>query len=140
VAPAPDSKPSTPPQTPPPVAQSRPVVPVGRGLEQWLAKNADVVVQTMEGTDPVVVRVGQTLGITNPNADSAWQVDVPGEALKMLTPADKVNKPGESGWVWRAMEPGTIELALTARTPCPNPPCGQAVLRLTKTVEIKPRQ
>jgi hypothetical protein len=75
----------------------------------------------------------------NPDVKVNWQVDVPGEALKLLIPADKVGKPGEAGWVWRAMAPGSIELAFTARTPCPNPPCGQNPMRLTLTVEIKPR-
>jgi hypothetical protein len=112
----------------------------GARAEEWLAKNADVVVRNLDGPGPIVVRVGQTLGVMNPEAAANWQVDVPGESLKLLTPADKASKPGEAGWVWRAMSVGTIDMAFTARTPCPNPPCGQNPLRLTLNVEIKPRE
>src|SRR5262245_60576838 len=96
--------------------------PATQNPQEYLAKNADVV-RTLDSVAPVSLAVGQTLGVMNPDVQVSWQVDVPGEALKLLTPADKVSKPGEAGWVWRAMSPGSIELAFTARTPCPNPPC-----------------
>jgi predicted secreted protein len=102
-----------------------------------LASKADVVVKDMEAGAPVSMKVGQTLGIVGSTAAVSWQVDYTGQALKMLTPADKVNKPGVAGWVWRAMESGTVEIALTSRAPCPNPPCESNPAKYTMTVEIK---
>jgi predicted secreted protein len=104
---------------------------------QWLASKADVVVKGMSAGAPVSMRVGQTLGITGSTEAVSWQVDYTGEALKMLTPTDKVNKPGVAGWVWRAMSPGTVEIALTSRPPCPVRPCESNPMRFTMTVDIK---
>jgi hypothetical protein len=55
----------------------------------------------------------------------------------MLTPADTVNQPGPAGWVWRAMSPGTAEMAFTSRPPCPVRPCESNPARYAFTVEIK---
>jgi predicted secreted protein len=104
---------------------------------QLLASRADVVVKDMTAGTPVTMKVGQTLGIVGSTEATSWQVDYTGEALKMLTPADKINRPGVAGWVWRAMSPGTVEIALTSRVPCPNPPCESNPARFTMTIEIK---
>ena len=103
------------------------------------AVRADVVVTDL--TRPVAVVVGQTLGIQPPSAgDGTWQVDFDEDALKMLTPADKVSAPGERGWVWRALAPAHAEIVLTYRVPCPAPPCAGNPPRLTVAVDITARQ
>jgi hypothetical protein len=89
----------------------------------------------------VSMTVGQTLGIPSNmgGAGVTWQVDYDEDRLKLLTPRDQVSRPGTRGWVWRATAPGLVEINLTSRAPCPNPPCESNPARVTYTVEIKPR-
>ena len=108
-------------------------------MDQTLAKNADVVITDMADIRPVTVRVGQTVGILSPNNDNTWHVDADPDALTLLTPANRMSTPGDRGWVWRAVKPGTAEVVLTARAPCPNPPCGENPPRFTVTLQISSR-
>ena len=104
-----------------------------------LAKNADVVVKDMEDPKPVAVRVGQTVGILSPGVGTTWQIDADPDLLTLVSPADQLSKPGDHGWVWRAVKPGMAEIVLTSRTPCPNPPCGENPAKHTVTLQISSR-
>lgn len=126
------------PKTPAAPQKTQPL-PAPRPAAQLLAKNADVVVADMGSPSPVSMTVGQTLGIESEAGPKIWQVDFGPGIFTLLTPADRVSKPGDRGWVWRAAQPGTYDIVLTARMPCPNPPCGENPQRFTVTVQIKPR-
>jgi hypothetical protein len=138
-APTADTTPaaSTPPAAPAPAKV--PQTPADAPVRPSAAK-ADVVVTDMASPYPVNATVGQTIGIVSPGGDSIWQVDFPPDELTLLTPMDKLSSPGTLGWVWRAAKAGDIEIVLTARAPCPNPPCGENPARYPVTVHIKPRQ
>jgi len=118
--------------TPPPAVAQKPTPPA----ETVLAKNADVVIKDIESIQPVAVRVGQTVGILSTNNANTWQVDADPDLLKLLSPANQMSKPGDHGWVWRAVKPGTAEIVLIAQAPCPKPPCGENPARFTVTLQI----
>jgi hypothetical protein len=103
-----------------------------------LAKNADVVVKDMTDSRPVPVRVGQTVGIMSYSGREIWQVEADQDALTLLTPADRKSRPGDQGWVWRAVKSGTAEIVLSSHVPCPNPPCAENPARYTVTLDIIP--
>jgi hypothetical protein len=119
-----------------PKVVSRPAGPAG---VEFLAGKADVVVADMASPYPVSVTVGQTVGIVWPGGTNIWQVDFPPDELTLLTPMKNLSTPGKPGWVWRAAKAGDVEIVLTARTPCPNPPCGENPARYTVTMKITSR-
>jgi hypothetical protein len=98
-----------------------------------------VVVKDMADSRPVAVRVGQTVGIVSQATPETWQVVGDPDALTMLTPADRVTKPGDRGWVWRAVKAGTATITLTSRAPCANPPCAENPASYTVTLQITSR-
>lgn len=104
-----------------------------------LARSADVVVKNMMAPGAVQMVVGQTLGIVTTADGASWQVDYDEDRLTLLTPKDRVQQPGDEGWVWRAAAPGRVEIVLTTRPPCPNPPCPPNPARMTVTVDVRAR-
>jgi hypothetical protein len=136
-------KPAPPLLTPKPVSSpAKPSTPPGGQKPDVskpipMASKADVVVTDMAAGRTVFVNVGQTLGVVGSTDATTWQVDYTGEALKMLTPADRVKQPGQAGWVWRAMSPGTVEVAFTSKPPCPVRPCESNPMRVAFPVEVR---
>ncbi len=89
----------------------------------------------------IAVRVGQTLAVANMGESTVWQVSFSPNNLIALTPAEKMNSPGPSGWLFKATQPGEAEIVLTSTvsgrcdaTPCP-PPMPQ---QFTITLKIEP--
>jgi hypothetical protein len=120
-------------------SNAKPVSPAsGPAGAQPSAAKADVVVTDMASPHPVSAAVGQTIGIVWPGGANVWQVDFPPDELTLLTPPNKVSAPGPQGWVWRAVKAGDAEIVLTARVPCPSPPCEENPARYTVTMRIRP--
>jgi hypothetical protein len=101
------------------------------------AGKADVVIKDVAVPAPVAVRVGQTVGIVWPGGKAIWQVDFSDEELALLTPKTAVSAPGPDGWVFRAVKAATVEIVLTARTPCAPPPCDENPAKYTVTLRIR---
>lgn len=97
------------------------------------AATANVRVPQVPGT--VTVSVGQTIGV--PPRGGEWQVDFDNERLELLTPAESLSSPGETGWVWRAKRAGTAEIVFTSRVRCVQPPCAPAAAQLSLSIVIK---
>ena len=101
---------------------------------QVTAETADVLVTQFEVATPV--RVGQTVGLKPVRPGERWQVSFSTEALQLLTPADRPATPGDEGWVWKALAPGSVEILLTLVATCSQPPCGPNLLRTAIALEI----
>jgi len=110
--------------------------PVARSSIQ--AGDVDVDVRVTDFNVPVVVSVGQTIGIQPPMAGVDWQVDYDVGSLTLVTPAGELASPGPRGWVWRATRSAESDLVLTSVPRCPMPPCPPNVIRFTLKVEVKP--
>ena len=110
--------------------------PVQRADDGPTADQADVRVTSLRA--PVVVRVGQTLGLHTPRSGVQWQVSYDTESLRLLTPVDELAAPGPRGWVWRGIKVGQSELVLTSRAKCDAPPCPPNVMEITLQVDVKP--
>jgi hypothetical protein len=82
------------------------------------------------------LRVGQTIGVTPFLANAQWQVSFSNDALSLQTPIDKLAAPGNQGWVWKALAPGTTDITFTSTAPCSVRPCPSNVLRVTLTLDI----
>jgi hypothetical protein len=81
------------------------------------------------------VRVGQTVTLSVPSDQAQWTVAFDESSLRPLTGNGKASPPG--GWSWKALQPGHTEILLTAKpVPCPAPPCGPTVPRLTVPIDI----
>ena len=100
-----------------------------------VADKADVVVTQFQ--EPTAVRVGQTIGLKPFRTGVRWQVSFSNTALQLLTPIDHLPAPGDEGWVWKALAPGSAEIVLTTVAACDSPPCPPNVLRVTLTLDIK---
>lgn len=99
------------------------------------AGTADVIITQFESA--TVVRAGQTVGLMPPRAGVRWQVTFSPAAVQLLTPGDRLAEPGDEGWVWKALAPGSTEITLTSvPPPCANPPCAPNVFRMTITLDI----
>ena len=139
-APPPATAPVTPPVSSPSTSSSRGTQTLpAKASDPVIAKNADVVVKDMADPRPVSMRVGQTVGILSYAGPDTWQVDADPDALILVTPAERVSRPGDRGWIWRAVRPGTAQVVLTSRAPCPNPPCGENLARYLVTLQITSR-
>lgn len=96
------------------------------------ARSAPIVVGT-GGTS--TVRVGQTVKLATPSFELQWSVSFDESRLEPIAGAGKVSPP--DGWAWKALQPGQTEIILTAKpAPCPTPPCGPNVPRITVPIEI----
>jgi hypothetical protein len=81
------------------------------------------------------VRVGQTVKLALPSHEVQWIAAFDDARLQALTGAGTVSPP--DGWSWKALQPGHTEIVLTGRPPpCPTPPCGPNVPRITVAVDI----
>lgn len=107
-------------------------------MDKVTAATADVRVTNLAA--PVVIRVGQTLGIQPPGQSVEWQVEYDVESLRLVTPAAELTKPGVRGWVWQAIKQGQSELVLTSRATCAVLPCAPNVMKFTVQLEVKPKE
>jgi hypothetical protein len=98
------------------------------------ADTADVVVTTFDA--PIKVRVGQTIGLKPMGPGERWQVSFSDDALELLTSYEQLEKPGEAGWVWRALRVGEIPIELTSSPPCAERPCAPNVQKYAVTLEV----
>jgi hypothetical protein len=98
------------------------------------ADKADVIVTQFQ--EPTAVRVGQTVGLKPFRSGARWQVSFSNTALQLLTPMDNLPAPGDEGWVWKALAPGSAEITFTTVAVCDSPPCPPNVLHMTITLDI----
>ena len=89
-----------------------------------LAPIADIVIHPEQVGQPDRVEVGQTLAVLIPSESFGWQVAFSSFNLLSLTPPDKMNSPGPTGWRFQAIQPGEAQITLTSTVPpCPTPRC-----------------
>lgn len=100
--------------------------------------HADVIL-TPGQVDPATVKVGQVINIPDEPA-SEWVVDYRPEVLLALTPPEKIGKPGPEGWFFRAIAPGSAEIALESiAPPClGGTPCPPNIVRLVFPIKVVP--
>lgn len=103
---------------------------------QATAASADVRLTTTSA--PVAVRVGQTVGL-QPPGPGEWQVDYDPDRLRLVTARERLQSPGETGWVWEATAIGEASIVITSRPQCAAPPCPPNASQFSFTLEIGPR-
>ncbi len=86
---------------------------------------ADVVVTLGGLSQKSVLRVGQIIGVLSPDTSSEWQVTYNPSHLTALTPPEQMQQPGPSGWRFRVIAPGDLQLTFTqiVSARCGTPPC-----------------
>jgi hypothetical protein len=87
----------------------------------------DVVVTRDQWASGLTVAVGTTFRVPVPAAQSQWTVVYPHEILRLLTPADRLERPDPAGWRFEAAAAGSGDATFTGFVPPdaadrPNPP------------------
>ena len=74
---------------------------------------ADVVITREQFGSTVTVKVGQTFTVQMPSESQEWQLDFSTPPLELLTPPNRRQNPGASGWRFVATSTGESEIGLT---------------------------
>ncbi|MBX0329759.1 hypothetical protein K2Z83_18985 [Oscillochloris sp. ZM17-4] len=87
----------------------------------------------------VTLTVGQVIRLIPPQDAAGWNISYSGDILAMLTAADRLDRPGDTGWQLRAMRPGQTDVMVTSRPePCStNQPCSPPVMQFTLSVIVR---
>ncbi len=82
--------------------------------------------------------IGQIVNLQNPDPSFDWQLSYSSDLLDLLTPPDKIQSPGDQGWLFRVKRAGVSEITLTSIARCPpGPPCPPAVASFIIHLETK---
>ena len=129
---------ATPPSSPYPAPDTTPTSSDLATQPTPLMDVSQVIILRREQMDqPVALRVGQALFVANPNPSVEWQIDYVGEILQSIPALEGWAAPEEQGWYFQAIAPGQTDLAFSSLTPCSNPPCPPASMRMVFSIEVK---
>jgi len=88
----------------------------------------DVVLTEVDHQILTTVKVGQVINV-KVVADAQWTVSYRAEVLESLTLPENMSQPGDTGWLFRVIAPGSTEIVLESipptcadGTPCPPNP------------------
>lgn len=84
-------------------------------------------------------KVGQILNITS-YTNLEWSVSYSPEILKPITPFEKMNNPGPSGWYFQVISPGNTEIVIESiAQPCvKDAPCNPTTIGYKYPIHIQP--
>ncbi|NNJ12166.1 hypothetical protein EKD04_017695 [Chloroflexales bacterium ZM16-3] len=98
-----------------------------------------MVVTLPPASPEVTLAVGQVIRLIPPQDAAGWNISYSDDILTMLTAADQVDHPGDTGWQLRAIRPGQTDAMVTSRPePCPtSQPCSPPVMQFTLSVIVR---
>ncbi len=101
---------------------------------------ADVVLGPERQQQESRVRVGEVIRVPD-NPEHDWVVSYSPRILTALTPTEKLARPGQDGWLFRVIAPGTTEIALESKAAtCPSGAlCPPNILRLIYPIHALPQ-
>ncbi len=76
------------------------------------AAGDDVVVTQEHWSNGLRVSVGDTFRVPRPIDHEEWDVGYAREIVRMLTPADRVRRPGPEGWRFEAVARGSTDVTV----------------------------
>jgi hypothetical protein len=102
-----------------------------------LTQPPDVVMDALHPNQVIDLKLGQVLKIVPPNPDIEWQISFDPDLFELLTPSENVKKPGQAGWLFRALATGDGQIVLTSIVSCGKPPCPLMPMNFQLAVKVK---
>lgn len=119
------------------------LTPVGGTLVPTLPReteiHADIILTESQNQIPTTVKVGQIIQLQI-SANAKWTLNFRPEVLSLLTPHEQASQPGLAGWFFRAIAPGSTEIALESIPPLclDGTVCPPNLMRFVFPIQVAP--
>lgn len=86
-----------------------------------VAVKADLVLRDQQNGGTFTIKQGESVAIVLLTPDLSWELTYDSNYLKLLSPQEEQNHPGPTGWLFRALLPGTtVVKGRSVSPPCPS--------------------